>query len=199
MNYLAHFYLADTSPASLAGSLMGDFVKGRIEGRFTSEIERAIRMHRAIDTFTDNDEIVRTSRQRIDPSYRLLRGILIDVFYDHFLARNWSRFSTESLESFTARVYASLDEHQHHFSEPLNWIAPLMASEDWLGSYQELDGISAILQRMSRRLRRPNRLGEGIDELLRNYEGLEQDFFEFLPRLERYTHQLNKELEEHPE
>jgi len=199
VNYLAHFYLADTSSASLAGSLMGDFAKGCIEGRFAYDIERAIRIHRAIDSFTDNHAIVRSSRQRIDPSYRLLRGILIDVFYDHFLARNWDRFSSEPLESFTSRVYASLDEHRHHFSEPLSWIAPLMASEDWLGSYHELDGIAAILRRMSRRLRRPNRLGDGVTELQRHYAILEQDFFDFLPCLERYTHQLNEALKEHSE
>lgn len=192
MNYLAHFYLSDRSPAALAGSLMGDFVKGRVEGRFPVEIERAIRVHRYIDSFTDSDPTILASRRRIDRGYRLLRGILIDVFYDHFLARHWADFSAEPLPDFAARVYGALEQHQHHFAEPLNRVAPLMASEDWLGSYRDTARIAAILQRMSRRLSRPNPLAEGIDELHRNYSALEGDFLEFLPRLERFAKRLNE-------
>ena len=177
---------------------MGDFVKGRIEGRFPIPIEQAIRLHRSIDSFTDRDTTVLASRRRIDPGYRLLRGIMIDVFYDHFLARYWAQFSAEALSDFTTRVYAALAEHHNHFDEPLSWIAPLMADEDWLGSYREVVGIDAILRRMSRRLRRPNRFAEGVRELETHYESLEQDFFEFLPRLERYTQRLNRESQEHP-
>lgn len=196
MNYLAHFYLSDDAPAALAGSLMGDFVKGRIEDRFPKPIEHAIRLHRAIDTFTDRDETVLASRRRLDPGFRLLRGILVDVFYDHFLALHWERFSQEPLAGFTSRVYAALEDHQRYFDEPLSFVAPLMASEDWLGSYRELDGIDSILRRMSRRLSRPNSLANGILELTAHYESLERDFFEFLPRLERYTQQLNREFRE---
>lgn len=190
MNFLAHFYLADESPASLAGSLMGDFVKGRLEGRYPSAIEHAILIHRRVDSFTDSDATVLASRRRIDPSYRLLRGILVDVYYDHFLARHWARFSAEPLADFTARVYAALDEHRHHFPAPLDWIAPRMAAEDWLSSYRDLAGIADVLNRMSRRLSRPNRLGEGLGELERHYAELERDFMEFLPRLEAYVRTL---------
>ncbi|GAB4356023.1 MAG: ACP phosphodiesterase [Gammaproteobacteria bacterium] len=192
MNYLAHFYLSEDTPAAHAGSLMGDFVKGRLNGAYPSGIERAIRIHRAVDSFTDRDQTVLRSRRRIDPAYRLMRGIMVDVFYDHFLARHWSRFSEEPLESFTQRVYAALAEHRPYFADPLALVAARMADEDWLGSYRDIAGIEAILGRMSRRLSRPNRLAEGAAELRTHYRSLEQDFFEFLPRLERYTEQLYK-------
>lgn len=194
MNFLAHFYLADVSPASLAGSLMGDFVKGRLDGRYPVEIERAIFVHRRIDSFTDDDATVRTSRRRIDPSFRLLRGILVDVFYDHFLARDWPRYSDEPLEAFVQRVYAALDTHGHHFPAPLDWIAPRMAAEDWLSSYQALEGIADVLQRMSRRLSRPNPLARGAIELERHYDAFAADFHEFLPRLRVHVRRVEAQL-----
>ncbi len=187
MNFLAHFYLADTSPAELAGSLMGDFVKGRLAGRHPAEMERAIHIHRRIDSFTDGDATVRTSRRRIDPGFRLLRGILVDVFYDHFLARDWLRYSNEPLDAFVVRVYAALDLHGHHFSPPLDRVASLMAAEDWLSSYQTLEGIADVLRRMSRRLSRTNPLGRGAEELERHYAAFEADFHEFMPRLRTYV------------
>lgn len=187
MNFLAHFYLADESPAALAGSLMGDFVKGRLTGCYPPEIERAILIHRRIDSFTDRDATVLASRRRIDPAFRLLRGILVDVYYDHFLARHWPRYSDEPLADFAARVYAALDEHGRHFPAPLERIAPRMAAEDWLSSYQTLEGIADVLERMSRRLSRPNRLGAGAAQLERRYAAFEADFHEFLPRLQAYV------------
>ncbi len=176
---------------------MGDFVKGRLDQRYPPDIERAIFVHRRIDSFTDRDVTVRESRRRIDPAFRLLRGILIDVFYDHYLARHWTRFSNEPLEMFTARVYAALAEHSDHFPAPLDWMAPRMAAEDWLSSYQDVEGIADVLARMSRRLSRRNPLGRGIDELKRHYVAFESDFFDFLPRLESYVSRLEGERRSH--
>jgi len=190
LNFLAHFYLTDESPASLVGSLMGDFVKGRLTGRYPATIERAIFIHRCIDSFTDSDETVLLSRRRIDPSFRLLRGVLIDVFYDHFLARHWERFSDEPLSAFTRRVYHALDQHGDHFTGSLKTVAVRMAEEDWLSTYQEIDGIGAILRRMARRLSRPNALARGVDALERHYDGFEEDFMEYMPRLVSYVEQL---------
>lgn len=170
---------------------MGDFVKGRLDRRYPSAIEQAILVHRRIDSFTDRDATVRVSRRRIDPSYRLLRGILIDVFYDHFLARNWSRYSSERLEDFTVRVYRALEEYHARFPAPLDRIALRMAAEDWLSSYRELDGIADVLARMSRRLSRPNALGRGVRELELHYADFEADFREFLPRLEAYVQSMS--------
>ncbi len=187
MNYLAHLYLSDHSPQWLVGGLMGDFVKGRLRGKLPASVEAAVRAHRRLDVFTDRDPAARASRGRIDPRFRHLRGILVDVFYDHFLALHWRRYSPEPLDAFTARVYRALAEHQHLFEPPLSWVAPRMAAQDWLGSYASVEGIEELLARMAGRLSRPTPLAEGGAELRRLYPRLEADFAEFLPRACRYA------------
>jgi len=99
MNFLAHLYLADPQPLGLLGSLMGDFVKGPLGGRYPEPITRGIMLHRRIDTFTDAHAVVRASRTRISPGRRRFAGIMIDVFYDHFLARDWARYCPEQLKA----------------------------------------------------------------------------------------------------
>lgn len=190
MNFLAHFYLSDDGPAALVGGLMGDFVKGRLQGRFAHAVERAIVLHRQIDTFTDADPTVRRSRRRIANDYRLLQPVLVDVFYDHFLARDWWRYSAEPFESFKVRVYEALRGQRHLFPPVLDSVAMRMATEDWLQAYGTLEGIETALRRMSRRLSRPNRLGDGGAQLVAHYDRLRADFHDFMPRLERYARRL---------
>lgn len=93
MNYLAHLYLADDSPGSLIGSLLGDFVKGNLDNAYDEEITRGILIHRRIDSFSDSHEKVLESKRLISPKRRTFSSIIIDVSFDHFLARDWSEYS----------------------------------------------------------------------------------------------------------
>jgi acyl carrier protein phosphodiesterase len=108
MNFLAHLYLADRRPDALLGSLMGDFVKGPLQGRFPPELTRALSQHRKVDAFTDAHPMVRVSRARMPPARRRFAGIMVDVFYDHFLALHWEDYADQPLEAFAHEVYALL-------------------------------------------------------------------------------------------
>ncbi len=190
MNYLAHAFLARATPALLTGGLLGDFVKGRLDDRYPPEIRAGIAQHRAIDVFTDAHNLVHASRALMAPERRRFAGILVDVFYDHFLARHWERYAATPLERFTADVYATLWPQRGGFPERLQRILPWMRADDWLAGYADLGGVDASLRGMSRRFRYPERaqpLARGIDDLTAHYAELERHFLEFFPELERFA------------
>jgi acyl carrier protein phosphodiesterase len=187
MNYLAHLYLSEPHEQAWLGSLMGDFVKGPLDERYGAEITRAIAMHRKIDVFTDVHPVVLQSKSRMSAERRRYAGIMVDMFYDHFLAKHWQDFNDEPLAEFTGRVYRVLERYQTVLPERLQRVAPMMMQWDWLGSYADIGSIYTALNWMGRRLKRENRLANSADELVGNYAQLEADFRAFLPDVLRYA------------
>lgn len=187
MNFLAHLYLSDGSDEGLLGALMGDFVKGPLVDAYPPGILRGIALHRRIDAFTDSHPVVLRSKQRVSGQRRRYAGIMVDMFYDHFLARDWGDFSDEPLDGFTRKAYGLLAEHADLLPERLRRIAPAMARTDWLGSYAHVESIRTALDRMARRLKRENTLPGSADELEGRYPEFEQDFRAFLPEVQRYA------------
>jgi len=187
MNYLAHLYLSEPHEEAWLGSLMGDFVKGPLDDRYGSEITRAIAMHRKIDVFTDAHPVVLQSKSRMSAERRRYAGIMVDVFYDHFLAKHWQDFHDEPLAEFTGRVYRVLKRYHTVLPERLQRMAPMMMQWDLLGSYADIGSIYTALNWMGQRLKRENRLMNSADELVGNYASLEADFRAFLPDVLRYA------------
>jgi acyl carrier protein phosphodiesterase len=188
MNYLAHLYLADRTGTSLAGSLMGDIVRGPLQGRYPAVIEQGIRLHRSVDSYTDAHPAVRAAKARLQPPYRRYAGILLDVFFDHCLARQWPRFHAESLEQFVGRVQGALLREGLGLAHP-GFVMRLgyMRSRNLLLSYRNLDGIERALQGLSTRLSRENPLASGLEALQPHYATLENDFGIFFPDLVDYA------------
>lgn len=190
MNYLVHLYLAEETPASLLGNLMGDFVKGRLDETYPSAIREGIKMHRQVDAFAHDNLTYRLSKGRLEESYGYFRGILIDIFYDHFLARNWHRHHPSPLEEFAAGVYRLLEENFSLLPPGLQQVTPRMIRHDWLVSYRDPETIGRVLERISSRLRRANPLGQGVTELHRNYGALEKDCDLFLGEARKFAERL---------
>jgi acyl carrier protein phosphodiesterase len=193
MNYLAHLYLADGNDDSLVGNILGDFVSGEYWRSYGEEVSRGIWTHREVDKFTDSHPIFLRSRNRIDAEFGLLRGVMIDVFYDHFLARNWSDYSTEPLEDFCDNAYRALSSHGKTLPPRLQKILPYMIENNWLVSYREKETMARVLAGLGRRLSIENRLAEGYSELERHYNSLNFDFREFFPEVIRYVEELSWE------
>ena len=192
MNFLAHLFLSGDTPELLVGNLMGDFVKGRLEGRFPPGIEQGILLHRRIDYFAGQNRHFLCSKRRLDKSFRLYRGVLVDLFYDHFLASHWEDYTNVSLSLFISDAWRILREHREFLPERLKRIMPFMF-RDWLPSYHDIGGIAAVLQRISCfRIKRANRLGEGAKELSRHYEGLYEDFRNFFPQLLAFSEDASR-------
>jgi acyl carrier protein phosphodiesterase len=186
MNYLAHLHLGGQRPAQLLGSLYGDFVKGPLAGRFADELLDAIQLHRSIDAFTDSHPLIKQSIARFPVERRRYAGIILDVFFDHCLARDWHRYADVPLDTFTRRFYGVLTA-QTELPERLARIAPHMAAQDWLGSYRDFAVLEQVLAGISRRLSRPEGLAGAMQELQVLYQPLSADFETFYPLLQDFA------------
>lgn len=164
--------------------MLGDFVKGRVPEHWSAAVRAGILRHRAIDRYTDGHEQVRASRAIISPERRRFAGILLDIFYDHFLARRWARYHERPLAEFTRSVYAVLLPQRAAFPDRLQRILPRMAADDWLASYAEISSVNLALNGIARRFRYAERarpLASAVEELERNYAALEAHFAQFFP------------------
>jgi len=180
MNYLVHTYLSGPDAGDILGNLVGDFVKGPLDGRYRADIEEGIHRHRRLDTFAQTNDAFRRSRLRIDPRFGHCRGVMVDIFYDHVLATTWSRHSPIPLEVYCRDIYRLIEMLLPLLPPSFQSIAPRMISGDWLVSYRDAKTIDIVLKRISQRLRKTTPMAEGISELLRNRDGLEEDFEAFL-------------------
>lgn len=191
MNFLAHAFLAGASIDDLVGGVAGDFVKGRLEplpAGMSQGFADGVMLHRRIDSFADGHAAFRRSRARVSAARRRVAGIMVDLFYDHFLARHWARYSPEPLESFTARLYAAIRSYAQPLPPAFAPVFRNMASADWMAAYRDPAQIADALDRMARfRFRRANPLAGGGAELLTDYAGFEADFNDFLPDARAYA------------
>ncbi len=192
MNYLAHLYLAGSEPEAVIGSLMGDFVKGRVDPTLSPGLRHAILQHRRIDSFTDANPLVKQSKQRIRSDFRRYAGILVDVFYDHFLATEWRSYAEVPLDEFVEMVYEQVSQHLDTLPPQMQLSMRYMVNNDLLRTYRTVDGIGWALRGIETRLKRPSRLGEAVIELENAYEALCGDFTEFFPQLTRFVDEDDK-------
>jgi len=175
-----HLFLAGPDPGHQLGGLMGDFVKGPIPEDYPRAIAQGLHLHRRIDSFSHNNLHTRRSRNRLSEKYGHGRGIIIDIFYDHFLASSWSRYSPEPLEDFAKRVYELLKVHHQTLPGDLKLVAPRMIEHNWLVSYQHFEVVGKALQKISQRLSKPLPLAEATEDLTCHEKCLRADFREFM-------------------
>ena len=188
MNYLAHLFLAEHTPESLLGNLLGDFLQGISKDRYSIAIQQGILLHRKVDAYTDSHPIVRETKQLVSVARRRFSGILVDIFYDHFLAKYWGKYSSVSLNSFSQKVYVTLTQHQLILPDRLRQALLQMIQQDWLNKYQYMSGIELTLNRMAHRVKKQGQiLTGGIEELRSSYQELEWSFQTFFPELIEYV------------
>lgn len=183
MNFLAHLYLAGNDPEAIVGSLAADFLDGGDLSAFTPGVREGIPRHRAIDAFTDEHPRVRSSVARLAHAHRHCAGVLVDVFYDHFLARQWPRHSVETLDAFAERMHAVLAEKKDLAPPRMRAKLDALVEQRWLVSYADVDGIARALERLGQRFRKPVPLERATGDLELHRAELESDFDAFFPEL----------------
>jgi acyl carrier protein phosphodiesterase len=191
MNFLAHLFLAGPPaapdyPGLVVGQFIADAVPGRQLENYPPAVQAGIRLHRAIDTFTDQHPVVRRSTRRLRTAgYGKYAGVVSDIFLDHFLAHNFSEYSPEPLPAFTQRVYALLQTQKGMMPERAQRTLHYMTLHDWLSGYALLAGIGRALNGLSQRAMPGSGMETAGEELERNYAAYGADFREFFPELQK--------------
>ncbi len=181
MNFLAHTYLSGCNEEIIVGNFMGDYVKGRNYLQFPEQVKKGILVHRDIDSFTDMHPITRRNKQRIAAKYHKYAGIIIDIFYDHFLASLWDNYSNLPLEDFVSRTYDLLKRNYQVLPAAIKKWFPTFLENNWMMAYKSLEGIELVLERMSANTSLPNHAGYAVEVLSEQYAIFQEDFIEFFP------------------
>ena len=189
MNFLAHALLAGDEPALIVGGVVGDWIKGTLPGELPDDLVRGVALHRAIDHHAESHPAFCRSRSRVSPARRRYAGVLVDVFYDHLLAKNWAAIHQQPLNEYCEAVYALIRDRLHDLPASSHPALKLMAQENWLTSYAQIEGIADVLARMSRRTRQPNPLMQGEQEFLADADGFTGDFYEWLGDTKEFCRQ----------
>lgn len=196
MNFLAHIYLSDNNDFIKIGNFMADGIRGTDYLNYPDEIKKGIILHRYIDTFTDANEIFRISKHRLHERYGHYSGVIVDILYDHFLAKNWTTYSDESLNEFVSRFYQSLRENFDILTPKTQRILPIMMEQNWLESYATIEGISRILFQMDSRTKFKSKMQFAVDELKEFYKNFEHEFTLFFKELQNHVEEKLVELNE---
>ncbi len=186
MNFLAHLYLSANDPESIIGNFIADHVKGKIINLYSPGIRGGILFHRAIDQYTDNHSIVKYTVLNLRPHFHKYAGVVLDMYYDHFLAKQWSRFSAEPIEDFTASAFAIIKNSIDILPERSRYILPYMMSQNWLINYRYFEGLHDALSGISQRTKFKSNLTNAVEHLKNNYQFYTNSFEEFFPQLIEY-------------
>ena len=192
MNFLSHLYLSGDSEGLLIGNFIADSVKGSAFNNFSPEIQKGIILHRKIDTYTDSHPIVDESKKRLREKYKKYASVIVDVYYDHYLAANWNDYSNESLDEYTQKVYALIEQHKHTFPLKSQHFTKYMLQHNILSAYAKLEGIEKVLQGMSHRASFVSNMEHSIHDLKEHYSLFENEFKLFFPELQQF---VNSQIE----
>ncbi|MCK4855344.1 MAG: DUF479 domain-containing protein [Bacteroidales bacterium] len=179
MNFLAHIYLSGDSREVLIGNFIGDYVKGKNISGYPEKVKQGIMLHRKIDSFTDSHILTRASKKVIAEKYGLYAGIVVDIYYDHFLSANWHLYSEIPLREYIHDKYRLLDSGFSIFPAGVKSWFPYFIKSNWLETYIHFNGLNMVFKRMSYRTSLPDHSDYAVSQLKENYEFLKENFIEF--------------------
>ena len=192
MNFLAHFHLAWPDPVLIAGGLEGDFFKGPLPGALSQGIARGVRLHRAIDAYTDAHPLIGQLRRDLPTGLRRYGGILIDLSFDHYLSRHWSHFSTVPRREFSDGVHHALTTHESDLSDHARAMGAHISEHDLLAIYGEWETVIAAAGRIGQRFRQRNPFLDIDRQLSPKKAVFEEAFLNFYPQLQSFCDNWNR-------
>jgi acyl carrier protein phosphodiesterase len=198
MNLLAHAYLSFNNESILVGNMISDYVKGKTQFDYPLPIQVGIKLHRAIDEFTDTHDATQEIKKLFKPAYRLYAGAFTDVVYDYFLANDKDQFSSaETLQSFTQHTYDLLQNNIAYFPEKFAKSFPYMQAQDWLYHYRYDDGMQKSFGGLARRAKYITETETAFEIFLNNKEIIKQSYQIFFPQLKLFTiHKMEQLLQQ---
>ena len=187
MNFLAHIYLSGQNELVTLGNFMADSIRGKLYKKYPADIQIGILLHRQIDTYTDAHPTVRQSTKRLHENYGHYSGVIVDILYDHFLAKNWEHYSEIPLETYVEDFYASLTANFELLPVRVQKLTPYMIADNWLLSYAKIEGIQRVLEGMNRRTKNISGMNTATNELKEFYSEFESEFTSFFNELIEFS------------
>lgn len=194
MNYLAHVYLSGNNNLITIGNFIADGIKGKDYKKYENDIQIGILLHRHIDTYTDAHKTVRKSTKRLHEKYGHYSGVIVDILYDHFLAKNWNKYSDVPLKEYINNFYDTLENNYSILPLRIQKMLPYMITDNWLLSYASIEGISRVLEGMNRRTKNRSGMDKAVYELEAFYLDFENEFTLFFDELITFSNLKLKEL-----
>jgi acyl carrier protein phosphodiesterase len=187
MNFLSHLFLSGDSEGLIIGNYIADSVKGSDYKNYLPEIQKGILLHRMIDTFTDAHSVVEESKARLRPAYRKYSSVIVDVYYDHYLAVNWKEYSNENLSDYTQKIYSLIQCRHSILPVRSQHFTSYMVQYNILEAYARLEGIQKVLEGMAGRAKFESNMQFAIRELREHYHLFEDEFKRFFPELQEFV------------
>lgn len=199
MNFLAHIYLSGNNKAITIGNFIADGIRGKDYEIYPKDIQTGILLHREIDTFTDAHKTVRLSTKRLHKNYGHYSSVIVDILYDHFLAKNWKNYSNTPLADYVDDFYDNLEDNFNILPQRIKQMMPYMIADNWLLSYASINGIAKVLEGMNRRTKNKSKMNLAINELQEFYNEFETEFTLFFDELISFSAEKLKQIEQHTE
>jgi acyl carrier protein phosphodiesterase len=195
MNYLAHAYLSFNNPDILAGNMISDYIKGKKQFDYPPAVQNGIKLHRAIDHFTDTHAATQELKSFFRPQYRLYSGAFADVVYDHFLAVDTTEFITETeLKTFAESTYQVLESYTALFPIPFQKMFPYMKEYNWLYNYRHTWGIEKSFGGVVRRSAYLSESAIAFEIFNAHYKSMQACYNIFFPDLKKFSFKKMDEL-----
>ncbi|RSK40286.1 acyl carrier protein phosphodiesterase [Mangrovimonas spongiae] len=195
MNFLAHIYLSGDNELVTIGNFIADGIRGKKYKQYPKEVQIGILLHREIDTFTDAHPTVRQSTKRLHENYSHYSGVIVDILYDHFLAKNWEHYCKTPLSIYVENFYDLLEKHYELLPIKTQRMMPYMISDNWLLNYANIEGIQNVLNGMNRRTNHISGMDKATNELKEYYKEFEKEFTTFFAELIVFTKKKQLEIE----
>lgn len=194
MNFLAHIYLSFDDPEITLGNFFADHIRGNKFKHLPNKVQKGILLHREIDTYTDAHPIPKKSSKRLHKNYSHYSRVIVDIYYDHYLAKNWSNYSAIPLKKYVEGFYDLLEANYSILPLGTQRMMPYMIADNWLYNYSNLDGISRVLNGMNRRTQNKSKMNFAILDLEEYYSEFESEFQAFFEELITFSRQKFNEL-----
>lgn len=195
MNFLAHAFLSGTDEDIIVGNFIADHIKGKPSTRYNEKILKGIALHRFIDEYTDSHPVFRQSAERLRPSYARYSVVIVDMFYDHLLAKHWSEFSSIPLKRFTRKIYRVMMKNYRILPLKTKRILPFMMADDWMAGYAGQQGLQMALKGMAKRTRFESRMEFAVEDLMKDYSLYLDEFRVFFPDLQQQVRIFDPNLQ----
>lgn len=186
MNFLSHLYLSGDSEGIIIGNFIADAVKGSNFIQFPEEVQKGIVLHRKIDSFTDSHPVVELSKERLRKNYKKYASVIVDIYYDHYLAKNWDDYSDIGLHHFTQDIYSLINRNYSLLPEKSAHFAHYMVEYNILFQYSRLEGVQRVFNGMARRASFLSNMEHAVKDLEEHYLLFEEEFKRFFPELQQY-------------